>query len=53
MPGPGTYDLDALSIKKEHCIISTIRNYGVPLIKNGKRFNNDYINLSRQVPGPG
>ena len=53
MPGPGTYNLDALSIKNDHCVVSTIRSYGVPLIKRGARFNNDYINRTKFVPGPG
>ena len=53
IPGPGSYNMDALSIKKANCYVSTIRNYGVPLIKSGKRFNNDYVKNSREIPGPG
>ena len=52
-PGPGSYNMDALSIKKANCYVSTIRNYGVPLIKSGKRFNTDYIKNSKAIPGPG
>ena len=46
--------MDALSIEREHHVVSTYRNYGAPLIsRKGSRFNNDYIKKSREVPGPG
>lgn len=53
IPGPGTYNLDALALRNEHCILSTIKCYGAPLIKTGKRFNNSFIKNSREIPGPG
>jgi hypothetical protein len=55
MPGPGAYDLELLGINNiEHCVVSKFKKFGAPVIsRSGKRFNNDYLKRSKEIPGPG